>query len=248
MASLQKMLWERVEIQNQAGGPGARVGHTCNVVGNLNFLYVFGGYDANRNFTNSVLIFDTSRQDEYPSQLELPSTNSEAEPQPLVSYSSHMCPIQVHWHVKQNYREYWRVKITVTNLNYAKNYSQWNLAMLHPNFRNINQVFSFNYKPLNQYGIINDTGVFYGIQYYNEMLLQAGPNENVQIEMLLQKDPDMFTFRKGWGFPRKVSFNGDECVMPSPDRYPRLPNSAHNVSKRPEFLIFFSFLLFIIVL
>ena len=61
MASLQKMLWERVEIQNQVGGPGARVGHTCNVVGNLNFLYVFGGYDANRNFTNSVFIFDTSR-------------------------------------------------------------------------------------------------------------------------------------------------------------------------------------------
>ena len=59
MASLQKMLWERVEIHNQAGGPGARVGHTCNVVGN--FLYVFGGYDANRNFTNSVFIFDTGR-------------------------------------------------------------------------------------------------------------------------------------------------------------------------------------------
>ena len=59
MASLQKMLWERVEIHNQAGGPGARVGHTCNVVGN--FLYVFGGYDANRNFTNNVFIFDTGR-------------------------------------------------------------------------------------------------------------------------------------------------------------------------------------------
>ena len=59
MPSLQKMLWERVEIQNQAGEPGARVGHTCNVVGN--FLYVFGGYDANRNFTNSVFIFDTGR-------------------------------------------------------------------------------------------------------------------------------------------------------------------------------------------
>lgn len=41
------------------------------------------------------------------------------------------------------------------------------------------------------------------------MLLQAGPNGNVQTEMLLQKDPDMFTFREGWGFPRKVSFNGD---------------------------------------
>ena len=40
----------------------------------------------------------------FSSLLELPSANSEAEPQPLVSCSSHMCPIQVHWHVKQNYR------------------------------------------------------------------------------------------------------------------------------------------------
>ena len=38
-------------------GATARMGHTCNVVGN--FLYVLGGYDANRNFTNSVFIFDT---------------------------------------------------------------------------------------------------------------------------------------------------------------------------------------------
>ena len=40
-------------------GARARVGHTCNVVGN--FLYVLWGYDANRNFTNSVFIFDTGR-------------------------------------------------------------------------------------------------------------------------------------------------------------------------------------------
>ena len=74
-----------------------------------------------------------------------------------------MCPIQVHWHVKQNYREYWRVKITITNLNYAKNYSQWNLVMLHPNFRNINKVFSFNYKPLDQYGTISKLNETYAI-------------------------------------------------------------------------------------
>ncbi|KAF5938200.1 hypothetical protein HYC85_025706 [Camellia sinensis] len=40
---------------------------------------------------------------------------------------------------------YWRVKITVTNLNYAKNYSQWNLGVLHPNMRSVTEVFSFNY-------------------------------------------------------------------------------------------------------
>lgn len=69
--------------------------------------------------------------------------------------------------------------------------------------------------------------MFWGIQYYNDMLLQAGESGNVQSEMLLNKDPGIFTFREGWGFPRKISFNGDECVMPPPDDYPRLPNYAH---------------------
>ncbi|CAJ2667431.1 unnamed protein product [Trifolium pratense] len=30
---------------------------------------------------------------------------------PLVQCTSHMCPIQIHWHVKVNYKEYWRVKM-----------------------------------------------------------------------------------------------------------------------------------------
>ncbi|CAK9168263.1 unnamed protein product [Ilex paraguariensis] len=147
-------------------------------------------------------------------------------PQPVVQCSQHMCPVKVHWHVKLSYTQYWRVKITVTNLNFVKNYSGWNLVVQHPNLRNVTQVFSFNYKPLNQYGHINDTGMFYGIQYYNDMLLQSGQSGNVQTEMLLHKDPGFFTFKGGWAFPRKISFNGEECVMPPPDEYPRLPNSA----------------------
>ena len=35
---------------------------------------------------------------------------------PLVQCTSHMCPIRVHWHVKLNYKEYWRIKVTITNL------------------------------------------------------------------------------------------------------------------------------------
>lgn len=73
-------------------------------------------------------------------------------PKPVVQCTDHMCPIQVHWHVKQNYKQYWRVKITINNLNYVTNYSDWNLVVLHPNLENITQVFSFNYKPLNVYG------------------------------------------------------------------------------------------------
>lgn len=62
-----------------------------------------------------------------------------------------MCPIRVHWHVKQNYKEYWRVKVTITNFNYRMNYTLWNLVIQHPNFDNLTQIFSFNYKPLNPY-------------------------------------------------------------------------------------------------
>ncbi|KAF8404249.1 hypothetical protein HHK36_009131 [Tetracentron sinense] len=164
------------------------------------------------------------RPGESPTVLQLP--HSEEAVPPLVMCSRHMCPIRVHWHVKVSYREYWRVKITVTNLNFVKNYTQWNLVVQHPNLRSIEQIFSFNYKPLNQYGTINDTGMFWGIQYYNDMLLQSGENGNVQTEMLLHKDSGIFTFREGWAFPRKISFNGEQCVMPPPDEYPRLPNGS----------------------
>lgn len=165
-----------------------------------------------------------------------------------------MCPIRVHWHVKVNYKEYWRVKIAIVNFNYRMNYSLWSLVIHHPNLNNVTQVFSFNYQPLVPYESISecqeilswvilceirfsintpvmlhadDTGLFYGTKYYNDVLMQAGPLGNVQSEVLLQKDLNTFTFKQGWAFPRKVYFNGDECMLPPPDTYPFLPNSGH---------------------
>jgi hypothetical protein len=66
-----------------------------------------------------------------------------------------MCPIRVHWHVKTNYREYWRVKTSITNYDVVTNYSDWNLVVRHPNLGNLTQLFSFNYHPLVQYGGIS---------------------------------------------------------------------------------------------
>ncbi|KAL9231280.1 hypothetical protein vseg_006526 [Gypsophila vaccaria] len=143
---------------------------------------------------------------------------------PLLQCTQHMCPIRVHWHIKVNYVGYWRVKISITNFNYRKNFTQWTLVVQHPNMRNVTQVFSFEYKPLLPYGSINDTAMFYGMKYYNEILMEAGKFGSVQSEVLMQKDPDTFTFRRGWAFPHKVYFNGDECMLPPPDSYPYLPN------------------------
>ncbi|KAE8788711.1 COBRA-like protein 5 [Hordeum vulgare] len=144
----------------------------------------------------------------------------------LLQCTNHMCPIRVHWHVKLNYKDYWRAKIAVTNFNYRMNYTQWTLVAQHPNLNNVTEVFSFQYKPLLPYGNINDTGMFYGLKLYNDLLMEAGPFGNVQSEVLMRKDDSTFTFGQGWAFPRKIYFNGDECKMPPPDSYPYLPNSA----------------------
>jgi hypothetical protein len=58
------------------------------------------------------------------------------------------------------------------------------------------------------------------------MLLESGPMGNVQSELLLQKDKQTFTLKQGWAFPRRIYFNGDDCVLPPPDAYPSLPNST----------------------
>ncbi|KAL5176970.1 Protein COBRA [Glycine soja] len=145
---------------------------------------------------------------------------------PLVQCTHHMCPVRIHWHVKLNYKEYWRVKVTITNFNYRMNYSEWNMVVQHPNFDNLTQLFSFNYKSLTPYGSINDTAMLWGVKFYNDFLNQAGPNGNVQSELLFRKDKATFTFDKGWAFPRRIYFNGDNCVMPPPDAYPWLPNAG----------------------
>ncbi|KAG9443289.1 hypothetical protein H6P81_014629 [Aristolochia fimbriata] len=165
------------------------------------------------------------KDEHFPSLIQMPNERA-ALTKPAVLCTNHMCPIRVHWHVKLSYTTHWRVKVTITNFNYLQNYSEWNLVIQHPNLQSVNQVFSFNYSPLNQYGPNNDTGMFWGIKYYNDMLLQAGKLGNVQTEILLKKDPGLFTFNEGWAFPRRISFNGDECVMPPPDDFPRLPNGS----------------------
>jgi hypothetical protein len=76
--------------------------------------------------------------------------------QALLQCTPHMCPIRVHWHVKLNYKDYWRAKIAITNFNYRMNYTQWTLVAQHPNLDNVTEVFSFQYKPLLPYGSISE--------------------------------------------------------------------------------------------
>ncbi|KAG2284313.1 hypothetical protein Bca4012_052991 [Brassica carinata] len=95
---------------------------------------------------------------------------------PLVQCTRHLCPIRVHWHVKQNYK------------------SRWNMVAQHPNLDNITQIFSFNYKSLTPYAGLNDTAMLWGVKFYNDFLSEAGPLGNVQSEILFRMDQATFTF------------------------------------------------------
>ncbi|CAK9192251.1 unnamed protein product [Sphagnum troendelagicum] len=163
---------------------------------------------------------------------DLPSISSSSmgvnnQQQPDTLYCTRdMCPVKIHWHVKTNYQQYWRVKITITNRDFSRNFTQWTLVLQHPNFSNFTQAFSFNYKALSPYASFrNDSAVFWGIKYFNDMLMAAGPSGNVQSELLFQKTK-AFKFNNGWALPHRVYFNGDDCVLPDLQDYPSLPNSG----------------------
>lgn len=64
--------------------------------------------------------------------------------QDRVKCTDHMCPIRVHWHVKTSYVDHWRIKLTITNYNYQRNFSNWNVLVQHPGLSMNPITYSFN--------------------------------------------------------------------------------------------------------
>ncbi|KAH1072301.1 hypothetical protein J1N35_024629 [Gossypium stocksii] len=168
--------------------------------------------------------------DETPSLLQQVKDPNQ-EPPSIVRCTQHMCPIRVHWHVKQSYKEYWRVKITVNNLNILKNYSGWNLVALHPNLKSLTQMI---------------VGCFGGLSTKMTCCYKK-----VRLEMC--KVRCCCTKMKGYSVSGKDGFslggfiNGDECVMPPPDDYPRLPKNTARAASFTLSIIFSSLFMLLII-
>ena len=71
----------------------------------------------------------------------------------IVQCTAHMCPLRVHWHVMSNYRDHWRVKLTISNYKYRRNYTDWNVLVQHPGFSQDVRTYSFNSTVLPTAGI-----------------------------------------------------------------------------------------------
>ncbi|XP_038705371.1 COBRA-like protein 1 [Tripterygium wilfordii] len=151
----------------------------------------------------------------------------------MVQCTEHMCPVRVHWHVSNNYMTHWRVKLTVSNYNYKRNYSDWNVVVQHPGFSQKAITYSFNSTLLPTVGLSDEAALFWGISYYNSELLETDETHlgSVTSDILFAKESDSFTLRNGWALPRRIYFNGEDCVMPLPDDFPMLPNIGSSIVK-----------------
>ncbi|XP_037491852.1 COBRA-like protein 2 isoform X2 [Jatropha curcas] len=133
----------------------------------------------------------------------------------VVQCTEHMCPVRVHWHVMKNYMSYWRVKLTISNYNYKRNYSDWNVLVQHPGFSQNTATYSFNSTILPTVGFTDKAALFWGLQFYNTELLQANEKQlgSVTTEILLEKDLSIFTLSNGWALPRRIYFIGAYCPL-----------------------------------
>ncbi|XP_051146952.1 COBRA-like protein 1 [Andrographis paniculata] len=174
----------------------------------------------------------------------IPYTLAKAD---LVRCTDHMCPLRIHWHVKNNYLSHWRVKLTVSNYHYRRNYTDWNVLVQHPGFGQPSTAFSFNSTLLRTIGVSEDVALYWGNTFNNTELLEADPYQmgSVTTEILLKKDLKSFTLSNGWAFPRTIYFNGENCRMPPPDTFPMLPSSCHRSMPLSSHLLLLIALFFI---
>ncbi|KAK6240826.1 hypothetical protein SCA6_006215 [Theobroma cacao] len=158
----------------------------------------------------------------------------------IVLCTDHMCPVTVHWHVMKNYVTHWKVKLTVSNYNYRRNYSNWNVLVQHPGFSQNATAFSFNSTMLPSLGFSDEVALFWGIDYFNNDLLNADKDQlgAVSTQILLKKDSNSFTLGNGWALPRRIYFNGDNCQMSLPDTFPMLPNGSSNLKPAHTLFLF----------
>ncbi|XP_027357016.1 COBRA-like protein 1 [Abrus precatorius] len=161
-----------------------------------------------------------------------------------IECTNHMCPIRIHWHFMNNYMNQWRVKLTVSNYNYNRNYSNWNVLAQHPGFTQKATTYSFNSTILPAVGLKDGVYLFWGIDFYNNELLHSDKDRvgGVTTEILLEKDTNSFTLSNGWAFPRRIYFNGENCEMPLPDTFPMLPNGSSSLTSYCGFNLLLIFL------
>jgi hypothetical protein len=75
--------------------------------------------------------------------------------------------------------------------------------------------------------VADDSEMFWGVKYYNEDLLPAGPEGSVQSDLLFAEECGFSLGAMAGRFR-----TGDVCVLPSPQDLPSFPSSGPALNAR----------------
>ncbi|KAJ4968970.1 hypothetical protein NE237_015671 [Protea cynaroides] len=162
------------------------------------------------------------------------------------------CGVSINWHVYTDYTSGWSARITLFNWG-GTNFANWFAAVeLDKAAAGFQKMYSFNASLLN--GTTDNNTIFMqGIKGLNYLVAQADqanpetnppvPGKQQSVISFTKKLTPAFNMTAGDGFPNKVYFNGEECMLPT--IFPSNGDRMVAASGISSFLLAFVVLIFV---
>ncbi|KAK6946854.1 hypothetical protein RJ641_000327 [Dillenia turbinata] len=151
------------------------------------------------------------------------------------------CGVNLNWHIHLDYRSRWTARITLFNWDDTP-FDDWFIAIqikkAHAGFEN---VYSFNGTKLPE---MNNTIFLQGLPGLNYLMGEVNgtspqdprvPGKQQTMISFSKKKTPRINIPKGDGFPTKVLFNGEECVLPT--QFPTATGHRSHISLLPLFFL-----------
>lgn len=140
-------------------------------------------------------------------------------PLPCTDY----CGININWHIVSDFTKGWSARLTLLDWSNIT-YSDWFAVIEMPKASpGLQQAYTMNATQLpllnNSLGapMLNNTFVVTGLEGYNNYLMAAQNLSSGKIQSVISFSKDLtpgIMVPLGDGFPTKIFFNGEECVLP----------------------------------
>uniref|UniRef100_A0A1J3F9F4 COBRA-like protein 9 n=1 Tax=Noccaea caerulescens TaxID=107243 RepID=A0A1J3F9F4_NOCCA len=136
------------------------------------------------------------------------------------------CGVSINWHMASDYRGGWTARITIFNWGEI-DFPDWFLAvqMKKPAIRGFEKAYSFNASLLSVDGGVNNTIFMEGLPGLEYLMAERDEQDPKKMKLRVPgKQQSVIQFSKKLtpginvaerdGFPAKVIFNGEECLLP----------------------------------
>ncbi|OEL28796.1 COBRA-like protein 10 [Dichanthelium oligosanthes] len=148
------------------------------------------------------------------------------------------CGLSINWHVINNYKSGWSVRMTIFNWQ-DYTFKDWFAAVtMGDHYSGYENVYSFNGTRMD--APFNNTIFMQGVPglTYLDAITDGKtpadprvPGKQQSVISFKRKDAPNINIAKGEGFPKRVYFDGEECALP--DRIPKV-SSAHRRAGTPS--------------